>query len=170
MRRLLLLRHAKSSWDNVGLDDFERPLSGRGRRAATEMASYLLENDLIPAQVVCSPARRAAETWEHISPVLGGMVPVEFEPGLYMASASAILGVAQSQPVENETVLVVGHNPGIEATAVGLTGTADAGVLDEMRMKYPTAGLAVLEFDSDVWGEIDWESGTLERFVRPRDL
>ena len=170
MRRLLLLRHAKSSWDNPGLDDFERPLSDRGRRAAPAMGQYLLDHDLVPDYVLCSPARRAAETWEHIAPLLNGAVPVEYEPGLYLASPSAILTYVQSQPVEHEAVMVVGHNPGMESTAVRLTGAGDPELIRQMWTKYPTAALAQIEFDAELWGEIDWGEGDLKRFVRPRDL
>ena len=134
------------------------------------MGRYMLEEDLIPDQVVCSPARRAAETWEHVSPVLGGIVPVEFEPELYLASPSAILRTIQSQPLEHRTLLIVGHNPGIEQTAIGLSGGGSDSGLREIHLKYPTGALAELNFDAEVWGEIDWGSGVLVRFVRPRDL
>ncbi len=152
------------------LDDFERPLAPRGRRAAPAVGRYLLEEGLVPDQVVCSPARRAAETWEHIAPELGGDVPVDFERALYGASPEAILRIVQSQPVENETVLVVGHNPGLEDTALELTGSGPRDLIRQMELKYPTGALAEIEFDVEVWGEIDWGLGRLKRFTRPRDL
>ena len=130
----------------------------------------MVEHDLIPDQVLCSPARRTAETWAHISPAFGGFVPVEFEPGLYLSSTTAIVALIQSQPIEYGTVLLVGHNPGIEQAAIGLCGAGDARMLHEMKTKYPTCALAEITFESQIWGEIDWGEGTLQRFVRPRDL
>ncbi len=171
MRRLLLIRHAKSSWEHYPrVDDFERALAPRGRQAAPSMGRYLLEHGLVPDQVLCSPARRAAETWEHIAPELGGVVPVEFEPDLYGASPTAILRLVQSQPVEHGTVLVVGHNPGLEETALALSGSGPRELIRQMELKYPTGALAEIEFEGDVWGEIDWGLGRLERFIRPKDL
>ncbi|MEZ4414338.1 MAG: histidine phosphatase family protein [Gemmatimonadota bacterium] len=170
MRRLLLLRHAKSSWDDASLDDFERPLAARGRNDAPRMARYLWENDLLPDVALCSPARRAAETWEAVAPLLGGRVPVEYDRSLYMAAPSTLLRLVQSQPLEHSSVLVLGHNPGLEEAACRLVVDGSERDLERMTLKYPTCALAVIDFPCELWGEVDWGQGRLQRFVRPRDL
>ena len=170
MKRLLLLRHAKSSWDHPGLDDFERPLNDRGRRDAPRVGRYLADHDRRPDHVLCSPARRTDETWRAVSEALGGDVPFEFEPSLYLAPPSTILRLVQSQPIDIETLLVIGHNPGTEEVALRLVGSGSSDALNRMRTKVPTAALIEIEFDVGRWGEVETGQGRLIRFVTPHDL
>jgi phosphohistidine phosphatase len=146
-RRLYLLRHAKSSWDDSELADHDRPLAPRGIRAAAAIAGYLREHEIQPALVLCSTARRTRETYERLG--LDG--PVRYEPRIYGASAAELRELVRALPDELESVMLIGHNPAIEE----LSGEP----------KFPTGALAVLELD-------DWSASgaTLVAFVRPRDL
>jgi phosphohistidine phosphatase len=167
MKHLYLLRHAKSSWKDPGLADHDRPLAGRGRRAAQAIARHLREQGIEPELVLCSTARRARETLERIEPALGtGAVRVERE--LYGADAGALLEQLRGVPDAVGSVLVIGHNPGLQRLALGLARPAPA--VEELEAKYPTAGLAALVFEGSSWRDLDRGSAELVGFVRPRDL
>jgi phosphohistidine phosphatase len=167
MKHLYLLRHAKSSWKNPGPADHDRPLAGRGRRAAKAVARHLREQGIEPELVLCSTARRARETLERIEPALGtGAVRVERE--LYGAGAGALLEQLRGVPDAVGSVLVIGHNPGLQRLALELARPAPA--VEELEAKYPTAGLAALAFEGPSWRDLDRGSAELVRFVRPRDL
>ena len=169
-RRLLLLRHAKSSWDDPSLRDIERPLARRGQRDAPRMGAYMRAEDLTPDLVLCSPSQRTRETWALVVEGLGEGPPVEYMPDLYHSAASGMLRVIRAQEENARTLLLVAHNPGTEDLAVRLTGHADPTDLDRMRAKFPTAALAELQFDAEGWNEVEWGSGRLVRFVIPRSL
>src|SRR4051794_26437716 len=125
MKRLYLLRHAKSSWKDPGLADHDRPLAGRGRRAAKAVARHLREQGIDPELVLCSTARRARETLERLEPALGrGAVRVE--PVLYGADAGALLEHLRGVSDAVGSVLVIGHNPGLQRLALGLARPAPA--------------------------------------------
>ena len=158
MKRLLLLRHAKSAGkDDPRLSDHERPLAPRGKRAAVAMGEHLPVPDL----VVCSSARRAVETWELARPGLGRDVEVAFEDRLYTFDEEDLLGRVRELDDQLASVLMVGHNPAMEMLALELTGD-DVG-------KYPTAALATVAFDG-AWRSLAADKAWLESFVRPRDL
>jgi phosphohistidine phosphatase len=167
MKRLYLLRHAKSSWKHPGLADHDRPLAGRGRRAAKAVGRHLREQGIEPELVLCSTARRARETLERIEPALGtGAVRVERE--LYGAGAGALLEHLRGVSDAVGSVLVIGHNPGLQRLALGLARASPA--VEDLEAKYPTAGLASLVFEGPSWGDLDYGSAELAGFVRPRDL
>jgi len=170
MKRLLLLRHAKSSWNHPGLDDFERPLSGRGREDAPDVGRYLRQHALVPDHTICSPARRTEQTWTAVAEHLDGGGSVDFDSALYLAPPSTYLTLAQSQPLDVNTLLLIGHNPGIEQAALRLSGLGAETDLVRLRTKVPTASLIEIQFDVERWGEIDWRGGRLMRFVTPADL
>jgi phosphohistidine phosphatase len=162
MKRLYLLRHAKSSWKHPELADRDRPLAGRGRRAAKAMSRHLREQGIDPELVLCSPARRARETLERIEPVLGrGAVRVE--PELYGASAGMLLARLRRVPDDIGSVMLIGHNPAIQLLALDLCRNAR-----ELEGKYPTAALATLAFPA--WDTLAPGTAELIGFVRPRDL
>jgi phosphohistidine phosphatase len=167
MKRLYLLRHAKSSWGDPGLDDRDRPLTGRGRRAAKAIARYLREQDIAPELVLCSPARRARETLERLEPALEGRA-VRVEPGLYGASSGELLEHLRGVGDAVGSVMLIGHNPGLQRLALELARPAPA--LHELGAKYPTAGLATLVLQGPTWRDLDRGTAELAGFVRPRDL
>ncbi|CAA7627200.1 histidine phosphatase family protein [Magnetospirillum sp. UT-4] len=169
MRTLYLLRHAKSSWDDPAADDFDRPLNGRGRRAAQRMAQYLTERRICPALVLCSAAARTRATYDLLGAALAG-APVSFEQGLYEASLQDLS--ARLRRVEDgiASVMVIGHNPGMERLGAFLAGGGEAAALERLRTKYPTCTLAVLETGIARWSGIDQGDFRLAAFIRPRDL
>jgi len=169
MKKLYLLRHAKSSWDEPALPDFQRPLAERGKNAAPRMGDYLKKEGLIPDAVLCSGARRAVETWQSIAPHFPG-ARVQIDDTLYMASPDAMVSWLQRLPEDVNTVLMIGHNPGFEELAQQLAGDGKKKALKRIRKKYPTGALAVIQFDTDSWTEVGTAGGYLERFIRPSDL
>jgi phosphohistidine phosphatase len=167
MKCLYLLRHAKSSWKDRGLDDHERPLARRGRRAAKVVVRYVGERGIEPELVLCSTARRACETLERIQPALGTPA-VQIEPGLYQASARALLERLRSVSDEVGSVMLIGHNPGVQELALDLARPAPG--TRRLELKYPTAGLATLTFRGPAWRTLEPGSAELVDFLAPRDL
>lgn len=169
MRRLMLLRHAKSDWPD-GVADPERPLAPRGRTAAPRMGAYIAREELIADRVLVSPARRARETWKLVSAELPPIRVVASEPRVYDASAARLLAVVREQPREAHSLMVVGHNPGLEELAEMLVASGSAPHLASMAEKFPTAALAVIDLPVDDWSATVPGSGRLDRFVTPKDL
>lgn len=171
MRRLFLLRHAKSSWADPGLVDFDRPLNRRGREAAPRMGEYMREEGLLPDLVLCSAARRAQETWDLVSQELGKEAPVKVQRGLYLATPSRLLTTINRQTPEVEALLLVGHNPGMETLTARLAGrdSKKKAVLS-LQEKFPTATLAVFDCDIADWSDLEEGGGRLVHLVKPREL
>ncbi len=164
-RRLYLLRHAKSSWKDQRLADHERPLAGRGRRAAKAIRRHVKEQGIDPELVLCSTAKRARQTLEGIEPALGrGAVRVEAE--LYGAGSAALLARLQHVPARVRSVMVIGHNPALQDLALLLARDGST----ELEVKFPTAALATLAFRGPSWAVLDRGKADLIEFVRPRDL
>jgi phosphohistidine phosphatase len=169
MRTLMLMRHAKSSWDQPQLDDLERPLARRGREAAPLIARSIKKNDWKPDLVVCSPAARAHETWQLMTPVLGD-VDCKTLRTIYPGAPGRLLEVLRRVADDVETLMLIGHNPGLGRLAADLCGTGPKGPLERLRSKFPTAALAVIEFEVERWEEVAPGAGRLRAFVRPKDL
>lgn len=169
MRRLMLLRHAKSDWPD-GVEDHARPLASRGRQAGPLMGSYMARTGLLPDLVIVSTARRAQETWELVRTTFPEPIVTLDERRIYEAPASAILDVVREIGVDARSLLLIGHNPGLQQLALDLIGMADGNDLARLREKYPTGGLVVIDFDIDSWKQVDTRAGRLERFVVPRRL
>ena len=170
MRRLLLLRHAKSSWDRPGLPDLERPLAPRGRKSAPLMALRMVKRRWVPDLVLCSPAERVRETWQLMAPLLGKQIPAKTLRAIYPGAPSRLMMTLHRAPDDARTLLLIGHNPGLGSFAVSLCGAGDKKALERMSAKFPTAALAVIDFDAERWSEIAAGAGRLETFVRPKDL
>lgn len=170
LRQLLLLRHAKSSWDDPDLDDFDRPLNGRGKRAATIMGLFLAGRSLRPDLVICSPARRTRQTLSRLGQVMDG-VPVRFEPAVYEAGCSDLLTILRQCDDRLFRVLLIGHNPGLESVAGYLSdGQGDRLALDRLDVKFPTCALADLTVNSPEWAALDRGGARLDGLIRPADL
>ena len=170
MRTLLLLRHAKSSWDTPELDDHARPLNLRGVRAAQQMAVYLHEEGLQPNLVLCSSACRTQQTLDALRPVLGETVDVHIEDGLYGASSAEILRRLRLVEPAISSVMVIGHNPGLEDLAVELASDGAPAALTQLRTKFPTAALAILDAGRDTWARLSPGQAYLSEIVLPRHL
>src|SRR3954447_7729029 len=168
MRRLMLLRHAKSARPE-GVRDFDRPLAPRGLKAAARVGAYLADEQLVPDFAYVSPARRARKTWDLVRPHLGD-VSERSEPRLYEAAADQLLAIVREIGREIGTLLIIGHNPGLEDLARLLvrSGKRDARV--QLKQKYPTAALAVIDCTIESWRETAPQSGRLARFITPRSL
>ncbi|MFZ5791105.1 MAG: SixA phosphatase family protein [Pseudomonadota bacterium] len=170
MKRLYLLRHTKSSWRDEDLPDHDRPLAPRGRRAAPAIGVYLRDHDVALDLVLASSSRRTRETWELISLMLGKPPPVSYEDKLYLASAEELIARLKKVAASETTVLVVGHNPGLQELANQLYGGGDSSAFARLKTKFPTGGLALYEFDIERWSELAPGTGKLIDFVVPRDL
>jgi phosphohistidine phosphatase len=171
MRTLFLLRHAKSSRDDVGHDDHDRPLAPRGRDAAPMVARRIVETGPVPALVLCSTALRTRETWELVAAVLTPQPAVRFEAGLYLASAAEILTQIRSVPDTVERLMVIGHNDGMQTLARRLAGGGDPEARRRLAQQpFPTAGLAVFDFDQASWRAVTEGGGSLSDVVFPREL
>lgn len=171
MLTLLMLRHAKSSWDDHDLEDFERPLTKRGTKAAGAMGRYIAENDLVPEQAMCSDAVRTRETFGLVASELGGAaIETSFRSELYLASPKELLDHARGAGDSTSRLLLIGHNPGLHAASLALVGRGEAQRLRAMRIKFPTAALAVITFRVSKWAEIGPAGGTLSVFKTPREL
>jgi phosphohistidine phosphatase len=166
---LHLLRHAKSSWSEAGQDDHERPLNGRGRRAAKLMGRFLAGEGPAPERVLCSSAVRTRETWQRIEDCLASRPEVVYERSLYLAPAEGMLERIRGEP-DAACLLVIGHNPGTEELARLLAGSGDEEAWRRLRDKFPTAALATLAFDAERWSELSPAAGRLLRFVTPGDV
>lgn len=170
MLRLMLLRHAKSSWPSSGVQDAARPLSERGQVAARLMGAYMARHSLIPDRILCSPARRTRETWAGIATQWPADMDVVFDQRLYEATPQSILSVIRVQHEAARTLLVIGHNPGLQATAELLIAAGDVESRERLREKFPTAALAVIDFAIDKWQTIHQRSGRLDRYIVPRSV
>ena len=166
MTRLYLLRHAKSSWDEPGSSDRDRPLAPRGRRAAERVAEHLRDEGVRPDLVLCSPAARALQTLELVRPALG-QAEVLVEDALYGIDADGLLERLRSLPASTAGAMVVGHNPTIQDLALDLAGQGDA--VPRLREKLPTGALLTLSFDG-AWRDLGPLRARLESFVSPREL
>lgn len=173
MKTLYILRHAKSDQGDGSIGDHERPLNERGREAAPRMGAYLKSKGYAPQLILCSTARRTVETCGLVQAVLGD-VTVQFEQGLYLAEARSILDRVRRVDEAIGSVMVIGHNPGLEQLANALSASPKAEAEERrhrrMREKFSTCALAVIQFPAKSWREIKQGGGVLVDFMRPREL
>lgn len=168
MLTLSLLRHAKSDWADPRLEDFDRPLAKRGRKAAPEMAEQMIAAKLEPELVLCSAAKRTRETLALIADALSGKPKIKYEEELYLAPAMTLLERLRKVKKGIGHVLMIGHNPGLQALALELTLDGSREDIRALAIKFPTAALAVLTFPVEAWSEIGPASGHLVRLVTPQ--
>lgn len=160
-RTLILTRHAKSSWDDPTLDDHDRPLNERGQKSACAIGDWLRDKGLSPDQVLCSSARRNRETYGK----MGFETRLDSTSDLYHVTSNQILRVLSQ--ATGDTVLVLGHNPGLGAFASQIVDEPP----DHPRFPdFPTCATLVLRFDIDDWRDLVWHSGHVVDFVIPREL
>ena len=166
-RHLYLLRHAKSAWPE-GIDDHDRPLAERGRKAVPLIAAFMADHKIRPDLALVSTARRTQETWDLLAANLAKAPTKRDAADLYEADASAIATLLRSIDPSVESLLVIGHNPGLQDFALDLVGGGELGARTRMAEKFPTAGLAVIRIGA--WQSLSPASGHLEAFVTPRML
>ena len=165
MLKLIVTRHAKSSWDYPNLTDHDRPLSGRGKRSSDAIGKWLAEKDHVPETVLSSTSTRTRETWARMSKNFPDAVNVRFEPDLYHAGSSSMFNLLTT--ASGDSVLILGHNPGIAHFA--------AVILNSMPThadfyRYPTAATLVCEFPIDDWAHVEIGTAKPIDFVIPREL
>jgi phosphohistidine phosphatase len=168
--RLILMRHAKSSWDDPAMPDAARPLNKRGRKSATAIGKWLRKREVIPAAVLSSPSQRTRETWERVAAELGAKGAVLPQPrwddALYLAEPADMLAVLRTATGPGP-VMMLGHNPGISLFAGAILERAPALAAYE---RYPTGATAIIDLDAPGWPQVDWGCGRLVSFVTPREL
>lgn len=170
MKTLLLLRHAKSSWSDPGRADHDRELNRRGEKAAPFMGRFLRQHALVPDLVWCSTAARAVQTFGLLCRDFASHADVIYSEDLYMASDRVHLECLHHTHEDANSVMIIGHNPGIENFAHELFGEGDEEALEVMARKYPTCGLTHFEFDVENWADIAFRSGRLIGFTKVKDL
>jgi phosphohistidine phosphatase len=169
MLTLSLLRHAKSSWDDPRLDDHERPLAKRGVKDAPRVGAYMAEHDLRPDLVLCSGALRTRATLALVLAEWGGAAPeTQYDDELYLAPPSVLLASLQAVEEDAPHILMIGHNPGMHALALELTGSGDRKLIAGLAKGFPTSALAVLSFELKDWSQLRAASGRLRHLVTPR--
>jgi phosphohistidine phosphatase len=168
-RQLILLRHAKSAWPD-DVPDHDRPLASRGRRDAPAAGRWLRKSGHVPDRVLCSTARRARETWELAEDKLRARPQAVLEDRVYRASVADLLDLARQTPADVRTLLIVGHDPAVQALTIELAGQQPGDeALARVRIKYPTAAVAVLSF-SGSWSDLSPGQARLAEFVAPDDF
>lgn len=171
MKILGLFRHAKSDWNDARLRDFDRPLNERGRRGAAVMGRYIAEHGAKWYRIVSSPAVRAAQTVEIAAQAAGTNPAIIWDRRVYLASSASLLDLLRDQAGDPPSILMVGHNPGLEDLIFDLVPDDGSSPLrDIVEEKFPTAAFAVLELDIDSWADADEGCARLTHLVRPRDI
>ncbi len=167
MRRLMLLRHAKTERAELGARDRDRELTKRGRSDAQAIGAYMARHGLVPDLALVSPATRARETWTLAADYFAPAPKAVGEERIYNASADNLLALI-TETGRTRSLLLVGHNPGLHDVAVALVASGDAAARERLSEKLPTAGLVIIDLAFDDWALLHPHSGRLERFVSPR--
>lgn len=167
LHRLIVLRHAKSAWP-AGVPDHDRPLGPRGLRDAPALGRALATADCLPGLALCSTAERARRTWELAAAQWGTPPPVRHDRRLYGADVPELLEVVREVPDEVATLLLVGHNPGLEELVLELAGDDLDDALDAVRTKFPTSAIAVLDWYAHSWKDLAPDVALLTAMTVPR--
>ncbi|HUD92268.1 histidine phosphatase family protein [Sphingobium sp.] len=171
MKRLTLLRHAKSDWDDPVARDFDRPLNRRGEKAALLMGQFAARRIMGFDYLVASPAVRVTQTLDIFFEGYGETLDAHWDRRIYLASSATLLDIVRELPDSAENVLMAGHNPGFEELILDLVPDNGSSKLrEDVEIKLPTASLAVMEFAIDKWRQAAAGGATLASFTRPRDL
>ncbi len=161
MKTLFILRHAKSNWQNADLSDFDRPLNERGLKTAPFMGELMKKNLFQPELILSSPAKRAEQTARLVKESANLDGEIQFDERIYEASPSRLLEVISEQNEQTDSLMLVGHNPGLEGLVRFLTGESEP---------MPTAALAVIDLDADKWSQIKSLTGNLRTLIRPKEV
>jgi len=165
MKKLILTRHAKSSWDDPLVGDHARVLNERGRKSAQAMGEWLKAEGHLPQQTLCSTAERCVQTWEVMGLALESMAEITYETGLYHSSSDQISGYLQKATAD--CVILVAHNPGIGDAAMRLAANP---AKHEAFLRYPTCATTIFQFDMTSWADLEFGRGKIIDFKIPREL
>ena len=169
MLRLMLFRHAHADRP-ADVIDHERPLSVAGHGQAGRMGKYIAAQGLLPDLVIVSTATRTQQTWADAATAGEISVPRSDESRVYESSAGDLLEVLREQDARHPSIMLVGHNPGMERLAAWLIGAGDSAALARLQREFVVAGLAVIEFPINEWAGLDVQSGRLVRFETPESV
>lgn len=171
MKTLGLFRHAKSDWNDARLRDFDRPLNKRGRKGAAIMGKHIREYGRKWDRIIASPAVRVTQTIELAAETAGSSPPVLWDRRIYLANSATLLDLLRDQEGDPASIIMVGHNPGLEDLIFDLVPDDGSSPLrDIVEEKFPTAAFAVLELDIGNWEDVEEGCARLVHLVRPRDL
>jgi phosphohistidine phosphatase len=170
MKRLILFRHAKSSWADPDLSDHDRPLAERGRLAAPLMGAWLADRGFAPDHVLCSSSARTRETWERARTALPAAPDAVIVERLYHADPETLLDALRAAPAVAGTVAMIGHQPGIGAFARKLSTLDAPPRCARAFQKFPTGACAVIDFAVDAWGDVAFGKGRFHAFGTPREI
>jgi phosphohistidine phosphatase len=170
MTILTILRHAKSSWDDSRLADFDRPLNDRGRKAAKRVGRELKKRRIRIDRIIASPAVRVRETLRELAEGYGDTRDVQFERRIYEASAAVLFDLVRSIPNAAHAPLLVGHNPGLHELVLTLTADDDQDLRRRVMSKFPTAAVAVIELPAVRWADVAPGTGRIVELILPREL
>ncbi len=165
MKRLILTRHAKSSWDDPATPDHDRPLNERGKAAAVELGVWLASRGYVPEEVLCSDALRTRKTWSGLSPALPGTPVLNLKPALYHAGPDVMLAVLRHATAD--CVMMIGHNPGIAEFASRLVARPP---IHADFLRYPTGATLVCDFNDDNWADVGFGQAATVDFIVPREV
>ena len=169
MSRLCLFRHAKSDWFAGAAGDFDRPISTRGERDAPLVSAHVVAEGWQPDRILCSPSKRTRQTLEIVAGFLDGDPDIIYPAGLYDASGADYANLIRVHGGDAETLMIIGHNPMTHESALRLAAPGNSQATAELKRRFPTSALAVLDFDT-AWTDLADHSGTLLAFVKPADL
>lgn len=174
MKTVIVLRHAKSDWGDISLRDFDRGLNGRGDRAATLMGRWAARHHVTPQRILASPAVRVVETLRRFVQAHGACPEPQFDMRLYLASAPTIAEVLSEVDNDSDILLIAGHSSGVEDFILAaVPDNTHSELREAVAVKFPTAALAVLDFDIPDWASLARhfpDKARLRTFIRPRDL
>lgn len=170
MLTLSLFRHTKSTWNDPGLSDLDRPLAPRGEKAAPIMGAYMRSIELAPGRVFCSPALRAVQTARLALSQLQDIPEMVFDKRLYHADSEDLFAIIHQAPSEASSIMIIGHNPGLHVFALDLVGESRTDLIAALAGKFPTGALAVFSFEAEGWPEIEARQATLKIFMTPKQL
>ena len=170
MTVLTILRHAKSSWDESGLSDFDRPLNGRGRDAAPRVGREMRDRKMAFDSVFASPAVRVRETIDGLARGYGQGLDVQFDQELYLAGAQTLFRKVRGLPATAHSPLLVGHNPGLHDLVLKLTREDENALREQVSGNLPTAAVVMIELPANRWNEVEWGSGQISELILPREL
>lgn len=163
MKNLLIMRHAKSDWEDSSLADFDRPLNPRGNKAAPLMGKELVVRNKIPDLIISSPANRAKSTAEKVAEYSGYQIDIQFEKDFYFGYVDEIINIIKKADKTKYRIMVVGHNPTLESLIATLCK-------NPVNYAMPTAAVASILFDIEDWKQLNKRTGTLEWLIKPKDF
>lgn len=171
MKYLTLFRHAKSGWGDPVARDFDRPLNARGKKAAELMGRFAAEQEMTFDRMISSPAVRCAETLDAFFSGYGQTIEPQWDRRIYLASSATLLDVLRETPPATSSLIMVGHNPGMEDLVLNLVPDDGTSPLRDLaEIKFPTATIAMIGWEGDSWSQLGDTHARLLQFKRPRDL